>query len=420
MRILVLGSGAKDHAATWWLSQSAFISELFVAPGNPGTEDIATNLYSTDPSNPEEVYRAIKEHNIESVFIGTEAPLLSGVKEYLSERGITCFGASKEALKLEDDRAFSRSFSHRHNIPVPENSVFKDLDSLEIFLDQHPDTRYTIKANTITPSRIMLSSSDKYALLNYAQGLLQKGPILLEKHIDGLHATATLFVDKNGYLLLPLANEYTNVSHFQGTPTGGMGAIAPIPINDTIKEEIKTKIVEPTLKGLKEEGLAYSGVLTLSIIITKDGPILVDYHVRLNDPATQAMVPIIKTDIIEIMVAMKENRLSSVKLELNNLSTVAVVLASYGYPMDPIIGKEITGLSNAFLMNTENKPLVFIGAIKKTPDGRFFTNGGRCITVVGRAQSLEGANMQAYKLIKDKNFSSLWYRDDIGNKFFNQ
>ncbi len=420
MRILVLGSGAKDHAATWWLSQSAFISELFVAPGNPGTEDIATNLYSTDPSNPEEVYRSIKEHNIESVFIGTEAPLLSGVKEYLSERGITCFGASKEALKLEDDRAFSRSFSHRHNIPVPENSVFKDLDSLEIFLDQHPDTRYTIKANTITPSRIMLSSSDKYALLNYAQGLLQKGPILLEKHIDGLHATATLFVDKNGYLLLPLANEYTNVSHFQGTPTGGMGAIAPIPINDTIKEEIKTKIVEPTLKGLKEEGLAYSGVLTLSIIITKDGPILVDYHVRLNDPATQAMVPIIKTDIIEIMVAMKENRLSSVKLELNNLSTVAVVLASYGYPMDPIIGKEITGLSNAFLMNTENKPLVFIGAIKKTPDGRFFTNGGRCITVVGRAQSLEGANMQAYKLIKDKNFSSLWYRDDIGNKFFNQ
>ena len=419
MRILVLGSGAKDHAATWWLSQSAFISELFVAPGNPGTEDIATNLYSTDPSNPEEVYRSIKEHNIESVFIGTEAPLLSGVKEYLSERGITCFGASKEALKLEDDRAFSRSFSHRHNIPVPENSVFKDLDSLEIFLDQHPDTRYTIKANTITPSRIMLSSSDKYALLNYAQGLLQKGPILLEKHIDGLHATATLFVDKNGYLLLPLANEYTNVSHFQGTPTGGMGAIAPIPINDTIKEEIKTKIVEPTLKGLKEEGLAYSGVLTLSIIITKDGPILVDYHVRLNDPATQAMVPIIKTDIIEIMVAMKENRLSSVKLELNNLSTVAVVLASYGYPMDPIIGKEITGLSNAFLMNTENKPLVFIGAIKKTPDGRFFTNGGRCITVVGRAQSLEGANMQAYKLIKDKNFSSLWYRDDIGNKFFN-
>lgn len=420
MRILVLGSGAKDHAAVWWLGQSAFISELFVAPGNPGTEDIATNLYSTDPSNPEEVYRAIKEHNIESVFIGTEAPLLSGVKEYLSERGITCFGASKEALKLEDDRAFSRSFSHRHNIPVPENSVFKDLDSLETFLDQHPDTRYTIKANTITPSRIMLSSSDKYALLNYAQGLLQKGPILLEKHIDGLHATATLFVDKNGYLLLPLANEYTNVSHFQGTPTGGMGAIAPIPINDTIKEEIKTKIVEPTLKGLKEEGLAYSGVLTLSIIITKDGPILVDYHVRLNDPATQAMVPIIKTDIIEIMVAMKENRLSSVKLELNNLSTVAVVLASYGYPMDPIIGKEITGLSNAFLMNTENKPLVFIGAIKKTPDGRFFTNGGRCITVVGRAQSLEGANMQAYKLIKDKNFSSLWYRDDIGNKFFNQ
>ncbi len=420
MRILVLGSGAKDAAAAWWLSQSTLISELFIAPGNPGTEDIATNLTSTDPANAEEVYRAVIANRIDVVFIGTEAPLLAGVMEYLKERGITCFGATREALRIEDDRAFSRAFTSRHNIPVPENAVFHDLDSLSAFLSEHEGVRCTIKSNSITPSRIMLSSSDKSALLGYADTLLEKGPILVEKHIEGLHATATIFLDKNGYLLLPLANEYTNVSHSQGTPTGGMGAVAPIPLRDSIKEDIKNRIIEPTLKGLKEEGLSYSGILTFSIIISSDGPVLVDYHVRLNDPATQAMVPIIETDVGEILAAMRENRVSSVNLTLNSLSTVAVVLAAKGYPLNPEKGVEIGGITNAFLMNSSDKPLVFIGAIKREKDGKCYTSGGRCITVVGRGESIEEANQEVYSLLKEKHFPMLWYREDIGNKFFSQ
>ncbi len=420
MRILVLGSGAKDAAAAWWLSRSAFISELFIAPGNPGTEDIAVNLTSTDPANAEEVYRAVIANRIDIVFIGTEAPLLSGVMEYLKERGITCFGATREALKIEDDRAFSRAFTERHNIPVPANAVFHDIENLASFLSQHEGIRYTIKSNSITPSRVMLSSADKNALLGYADILLDKGPILVENHIEGLHATATIFLDKNGYLLLPLANEYTNVSHSQGTPTGGMGAVAPIPLRDEIKEDIRKRIIEPTLSGLKEEGLSYSGILTFSIIISSQGPVLVDYHVRLNDPATQAMVPIIETDVGEIMAAMKENRVSSVKLTLNSLSTVAVVLASKGYPLAPEKGVEVEGITNAFLMNSADKPLVFIGAIKREKDGKCYTSGGRCITVVGRGESIEDANREVYTLLGEKHFPMLWYREDIGNKFFNQ
>ncbi len=420
MRILVLGSGAKDTAAAWWLSQSAFISALYVAPGNPGTEDIAINLPATNPASPEEVYRAIIEHRIDGVFIGTEAPLLSGVMEYLKERGILCFGATKEALRLEDDKAFSRAFTSRHNIPVPGNAFFRDMESLEKYLDEHEGVRYTIKSNSITPSRIMLSSADREAILNYASTLLQKGPVLLESYVEGLHATATLFLDGNGYLLLPLANEYTNVSHSQGTPTGGMGAVAPIPLREHVLDDIKKKIIEPTLRGMKEEGLSYRGVLTLSIIISSNGPVLVDYHVRLNDPATQAMVPIIKTDVIEILTAMKENRVRDVKLELNDQCTVAVVLAAKGYPLNPEKGIEIDGITNAFMMNSSDKPLVFIGAIERRDDGRCYTSGGRCITVVGRGSTIEEANEQAYALIKEKYFPMLWYRDDIGNKFFSQ
>ncbi len=420
MRILVLGSGAKDTAAAWWLSQSAFISELFIAPGNPGTEDIAVNLPDTNPADPEEVYRAIIEHNIDGVFIGTEAPLIAGVMEYLKERGISCYGATREALKLEDDKAFSRAFTQRYSIPVPASALFRDTKSLSDYLDEHNGVRYTIKSNSMAPSRVMLSSSDKTVLIKYAETLLEKGPVLLDSYVEGLHVTATILLDKNGYLLLPLANEYTNVSHSQGTPTGGMGAVAPVPLKEYVIEDIKSRIIEPTLHGMKKEGLVYRGILTLSIIISSSGPVLVDYHVRLNDPATQAMVPIIKTDIVEILSAMQENRVSSLKLELNNLSTVAVVLASKGYPLNPEKGVEIEGITNAFLMNSSDKPLVFIGAIERRKDGKCYTTGGRCITVVGRGESIEEANEQAYTLIREKKFPVLWYRDDIGNKFFNQ
>ena len=419
MRILVLGSGAKDHALAWWLSRSAYISELYMAPGNPGTADIAINLPDTDNSDCEAVYRAVKEHNIDAVFIGTEAPLLAGVREYLAERGVLCFGATKEAQRLEDDKAYARAFTERHGIPTPCNYLCLDMDSLKKYLDNSEENkRFTIKSNSMTPSRVVLSSSDKSAILSYARILFSRGPVLLEDYVPGIHVTATLFLDKNGYLLLPLASEYTNVSHSEGTPTGGMGAIAPIPLKEEIKSQIEERIIIPTLKGMKEEDIAYKGTLTLSIILSESGPVLVDYHVRLNDPATQAMVPIIETDILEILRAMEKDTISSVNLRTSNECTVAVVLAAPGYPMQPETGREIKGIDNSYLMDINSKPLVFVGAVKKTSDGRYFTDGGRNITVVGRGENLQDANEKAYTLIQRRKLDALWYRDDIGNKFF--
>lgn len=419
MRILVLGSGAKDHALAWWLSRSAYISELYMAPGNPGTGDIAINLPDTDNSDCEAVYRAVREHNIDAVFIGTEAPLLAGVREYLAERNILCFGATKEAQKLEDDKAYARAFTERNGIPTPTSFLFSDQEALKNHLDQSPEgKRYTIKSNSMSPSRVVLSSSDKNAILSYSRILFPRGPVLLEDHVQGIHVTATLFLDKKGYLLLPLASEYTNVSHYEGTPTGGMGAIAPIPLKEEQKRQIEERIIIPTLNGMKNENISYKGVLTLSIVLSDKGPVLVDYHVRLNDPATQAMVPIIETDIVEVLRAMIEDKLSSVKLKTSNECTVAVVLAAPGYPMQPEMGREIKGIDNAYLLNITQKPLVFVGAVKKTSDGRYFTDGGRNITVVGRGESLQEANEKAYYLINRRKLDALWYRDDIGNKFF--
>ena len=419
MRILVLGSGAKDHAVAWWLSRSAYISELYMAPGNPGTADIAINLPDTDNSDCEAVYRAVKEYSIDAVFIGTEAPLLAGVREYLAERGVLCFGATKEAQRLEDDKAYARAFTERNGIPTPESYLFSDLESLKKHMDKYEEgKRYTIKSNSMTPSRVVLSSAEKNSILAYARILFSRGPVLLEDYVPGIHVTATLFLDKNGYLLLPLASEYTNVSHSEGTPTGGMGAIAPIPLKPEHKKIIEDKIIIPTLNGMKKENILYKGVLTLSIILNTDGPVLVDYHVRLNDPATQAMVPIIKTDMLEILRAMEKDNVGSIDLQTTNECTVAVVLAAPGYPMQPETGREIKGIDYSYLMNINTKPLVFVGAVKKTSDGRYFTAGGRNITIVGRGDSLQDANEKAYALIQRRKLDALWYRDDIGNKFF--
>lgn len=418
MRVLVLGSGAKDHAIAWWFSKSSYISALFVAPGNMSTEDFATNLPHINPANPQEVYATCVENKIDFVFIGTEAPLFTGVVEYISHKGITVFGAPSKSIKLEGDRAFSRSFTQRHNIPVPKNALFAESSSLEKYLKLHEGEQFIIKSNSVAPSRVMLNSADTDALLEYAKLLFTKGPVLLEECVRGIPATCTLLVDNHGYLMLPITSDYTSVSKTNTTPTGGMGAVCPVPLIDEVREKIIEKIVEPTLYGMKVEQLAYRGVLTLSLIL-KEGmePVLVDYHVRFNDPATQAMVPIIKTDLIEILNAMTRNEVNTIKLETTDDCTVAVVLASPGYPLKPIMDIKINGITNVFLMNVEDKPLVFCGAIG-LKDGIPVTTGGRNLTIVGRGKNIEDANKKAYALIQNKRFSDLWYREDIGNSFF--
>ncbi len=418
MRVLLLGSGAKDHAVAWWFSKSCYLSELYVAPGNLATGRFAINLPSVNPADPAAVYQACSEHRIDYVFIGTEAPLFTGVVQYLTERGIAVFGAPQESTKLEGDRSFSRAFTARHNIPIPRNSLFGDMESLRKYLTRHQGENFTIKSNSVTPSRIMLSSSDTAALLSYADVLFKRGPVLLEESIAGIPASCTLLLDRNGYIMLPVTSDYTKKATDDDTPTGGMGALCPVPILNEVQDKIVERIINPTLYGMQVEQLAYKGILTLSLMITPERePYLVDYHVRFNDPAAQAMIPIIKTDIISILSAVSEDKVSSVKLSTTDECTVAVVLASKGYPMQPETGIEIKGLTSMFMMPVAEGPMVFCGAIQEK-DGKAVTTGGRNLTIVGKGSSIAEANRSAYDVIKRKNFRNLWYRDDIGNAYF--
>lgn len=419
MRVLVLGAGAKDHAIAWWFSRSNYLSALFCAPGNIATAEFATNLPEVDPASPEQVLSACKKHNINFVFVGTEAPLFTGVIDYLQEHGIDTFGCPRKSLKLEGDRNFARAFTDRHNIPTPRRNLFEDRESLSRFLSRHEGERFVLKSNTITPSRIMLDSPDTQALLKFADILFTKGPVLLEEHRKGTHITATVLLDNNGYFPLPLTSDYMYTAEQDGIPTGGMGSICPIYTNEEIWTSITEQIIKPTIYGLKVEQLSYKGVLTISIVVDDKGnPIVVDYHIRFNDPATQAMVPLIQNDILDLLYAMKEDKLSTKELVMTGESSVAVVIASENYPMAPAVGRKIEKVSPLLLFNTFiDSPLVFTGAVSGSRIDELYTSGGRNFTFVGRGESIKAANENAYRLIDRIRFQGSWHREDIGNRY---
>ncbi len=422
MKVLVLGSGAKDHAIAWWFSKSRLIEGLYVAPSNPGTEGFAINLPNVDPSDKEQVLQTCKENNIDFVFIGTEKPLFTGVIDHLNKNGISTFGAPGYALKLEGDRKFAREFAKRHNIPVPEYHVFENDKEISAFLNEHAGKTFTIKSNELSPSRMMIHSNEPEILISYAKELLKKGPVVMEDRIVGLPVTASILVDNEGYYVLPLCSEYTKREHTDkgiGIPTGGMGAVCPVAIGQDMINLISKKIIHPTFKALKEENLYYKGILTFSIVLSDKGPFLVDYHVRLNDPATQAMVPLMKNDLVELMIAMQENTLKKIEPRTTGQSSVCVVIASEGYPNDTKIGEKLAPVNPKDLGNyVDDGVFVFFGAVSRKADGNIYTTGGRAATLVGVGNNIIEANSKAYGAIDAVQFDGSWYREDIGNKFF--
>ena len=422
MKVLVLGSGAKDHAIAWWFSKSRLIEGLYVAPSNPGTEAFAINLPNVDPSDKEQVLKACKENGIDFVFIGTEKPLFTGVIDHLNKNGISTFGAPGYALKLEGDRKFAREFARRHNIPVPEYQVFENDKEIRAFLGKQKGKTFSIKSNELSPSRMMIHSNDPEILISYAKELLHKGPVVMEDRIIGLPVTASILVDNEGYYVLPLCSEYTKREHTDkgiGIPTGGMGAVCPVAIGQDVINLISKKIIHPTFKALKEENLYYKGVLTFSIIISDKGPFLVDYHVRLNDPATQAMVPLMRNDLAELMIAMQENTLKKIEPKTTGQSSVCVVIASEGYPSNTKINEKLAPVNPKDLGNyIDDGVFVFFGAVSRKDNGNIYTTGGRAATLVGVGNNIIEANSKAYGAIDAVQFDGSWYREDIGNKFF--
>ncbi len=414
MRVLILGSGAREHTITWKFSQSNRISGLYISPGNAGTADLGDNVPDLDPSDGEAVSRFCSENRIDLVFVGPEAPLAAGLVDILEDTQTAVIGPARDAARLESSKTFAKEFMNRHGIPTATAVEFEDIPSFE----KHIETKkgnLVIKKSGLAGGKGVLESSDKSELIQFGSSILESDKLLVEEYLKGWEISVFALTDGNGYLLMPPCADFKKAGeHDIGANTGGMGAICPVPpVSKKLSDEIERLIVRPTFEGMKEEGLTYRGILYFGLMITKDGPRLLEYNVRLGDPETQVLLPLIQSDFVNVCEAMLDSTIESFPLHMSGDFTVGVVVASQGYPERYKKGIRVESLPK----NIGRQQIVFHASTSIDATGRLVTGGGRCFTVVGIGPTILSANKRAYEAVPGVVFEGAWFRHDIGKKF---
>lgn len=418
MKVLVLGSEAKDHAIATLFASSRRITGLFVAPGNGGTSHIAVNLPDVDITNPKSVLECCKKRGITRVYVGYAESLQNGMADFLREHGISTLGAPLESTALEYDKTLFASFTKKHNIPTVPMQIIQDKDSFLLFLeDYHWSSPLIIKPAKNSTTRRVLSAHTKEELLKKGFDLIERfGPICIEPQLMGVPLMVHVLLDQSGYKLLPICGEYAQTSTVKlGHVIGGLSAVTPIPIeNQMMVDQMHSEIIQPTLDGIKAESLHYPGIFAFSIMLTQDGPILMDYHTRLRSSAAEAFIPLISSDVIDIIEAIEQNRIADYPIEVSKDISIAVVVASKGFPVDPEVGHMV----EPFYPYPSRDSKLFFHGVQQNQRGQFITTAGRCFTAVGRGHSLEEANQAVYNRLKSIHFSGAWYRDNVRSEYF--
>ncbi|MBN1686277.1 MAG: phosphoribosylamine--glycine ligase [Spirochaetales bacterium] len=415
MKILVLGSGAREHALAWKFAQSNRISGLFIAPGNAGTEEHGVNLPHLNPNDVEAVTKACKDRSINLVFVGPEDPLANGIVDALSKSSINAIGPGKDAAMLESSKVFSKAFMKSHAIPTAGAKEFDNAAAFEKHINRRKG-RFVIKKSGLAAGKGVLESEDKSELLEFGKRVLETDTLLVEDYLEGWEVSVFALSDGVGYKLLPFCADFKKaMDNDLGLNTGGMGAICPVPlVSQSLEKLIIQKIVEPTFSGLKKDGLTYRGVVYFGIMVTESGPKLLEYNVRFGDPETQVLMPLIQSDLVSLCEAMLSGTIDKFPLQISTDSALGVVVASGGYPDEYKKGVIVESLPNPKVKNQ----LVFHAATKRDDQGRIVTGGGRCFTVVGTGPNTLSANCAAYKAVPDVVFEGAWWRHDIGKKYF--
>ncbi|MDX9801344.1 MAG: phosphoribosylamine--glycine ligase [Spirochaetia bacterium] len=415
MKVLVLGSGAREHAITLSFSKSKSITGLFTAPGNAGTDEIAENLSDIDPCSSKMVIDACRKHNIDFVFVGPEAPLSSGIVDDLQKAGIKAIGPHKAAAMLESSKAFSKNFMIRHNIPTAEAVEISSPEEFEKIINIR-EGKTVIKKSGLAAGKGVLESDDREKLLEFGLDILKDDKLLIEEYLSGWEVTIFTLTDGRDYIILPSCADFKKAyDNDEGPNTGGMGAICPVPsLTSQMLEEIKKTIIEPTFRGIDKEGLNYKGVLYFGLMITKQGPKLLEYNVRFGDPETQALLPLILSDFGELCSSILKGTIKSFPLKISNESAICVVIAAGGYP-----GEYKKGIPVDYIPHFSDKYVVVYHASTRFDDfNNVITWGGRCFSVVGLGADFITANKNAYVAAEEIYFKSSFYRHDIGRKFF--
>jgi phosphoribosylamine--glycine ligase len=421
LKVLVLGSGAREHALVWKFSQSSRISGLFAAPGNAGTGELATNLPDVDPAKPESVLAAGREHGITHVFIGPEEPLTLGVADALEEAGIAAIGPHREAARLEGSKTFAKAFMRRNAIPTAEYQEFTELKSAESYIResvQKSGKKIVLKKNGLAAGKGVLESNDKNRMLWFAEKVLENDSLIIEEFLEGFETTVFAVCDGKNYILLPPCADFKKAGENDTGPnTGGMGSVCPVPWLDArIQARIRSEAIEPTFAALKKENLMYKGILYFGLMITASGPKILEYNVRFGDPETQALLPLINSDFGNLCDAIVTESIDTFPLEVSEKSSLGVVIAAQGYP-----GDYEKGIPVSFAEKAEEKDLhIFHTATRRGADGTVLTNSGRCFTVVALGKDIYEAAERVYAGVKNISFKGAWYRPDIGKRFMTE
>jgi len=420
MNVMVIGSGAREHAFVSKLYGSKNINNIFTVPGNAGTTKLSQNL-SIDANDYDAVSNAIKDNEVGLVLVGPEIPLINGITDFLKSdldlRNLLVVGPSLKGAMLEGSKDFSKEFMMRHNIPTAPYRAFtnKNLkEGLKYLSSIKPP--YVLKADGPAAGKGVLII-DKLAkaqneltniLLNNKFGT-SGNKVVIEGFLKGIELSYFVLVDGKDYLILPNAKDYKRIGEGDtGLNTGGMGSVSPVPFVDKeFENKIENKIVIPTINGIIKDKLDYVGFLFIGLIKVGNEPYVIEYNVRMGDPETQVVLPRIKNDFLDLMVSTSQGKLKEKSLELDEMTYTNVVLASSGYPESYEKGKVIEGIEDVL-----DSSVLHAGTINK--NGQVLTNGGRVLSIVSKSKNISGALKKSYDSIQKVHFEGKTYRKDIG------
>ncbi|WP_343622921.1 phosphoribosylamine--glycine ligase [Flavobacterium lindanitolerans] len=420
MTILLLGSGGREHALAWKILQSTKCSKLFVAPGNAGTETIAKNI-NISPTDFAAIKNFANQEKIDMVVVGPEDPLVAGIYDFFkndeSLKHIPVIGPSKVGAQLEGSKEFAKEFLVKNSIPTAAYGSFtkETLEKGQQFLETL-EPPYVLKADGLAAGKGVLIIQDleeaKTELANMLVGEKfgqASSKVVIEEFLDGIELSCFVLTDGKNYKILPTAKDYKRIGEGDtGLNTGGMGAVSPVPFADSVLlEKIESRIVKPTIAGLQKDGIEYKGFIFIGLINVKNEPMVIEYNVRMGDPETEVVIPRLKSDLVELFLAVANEKLDQATLEIDPRSATTIMVVSGGYPEDYEKGKVISGIESV------SDSIVFHAGTKMI-DEQILTNGGRVLAVTSYGDNFKEAIQKSYQNIEKLDFDKMYFRKDIG------
>ncbi len=425
MNILIIGSGGREHTIAWKIKQSPLCNNLFIAPGNAGTSSCGTNLKIAS-SDFIGLKKAVLENNISMMIVGPEDPLVKGIYDFFvndpATKHLQVIGPSAAAAQLEGSKAFAKSFMQKYNIPTAAYNEFSydNYDDGIKYIENH-SLPIVLKADGLAAGKgVLICETNADALSEFEQMIKHSkfgsagNKVVVEAFLKGIEISVFVLTDGKNYCLLPEAKDYKRIGEGDtGLNTGGMGAVSPVPFFDELlKEKVIKKIIEPTIYGLQQEKFDYKGFVFFGLMIDNGEPYVIEYNCRMGDPETEAVVPRIKNDLVELFLAVGNGKLNEIEIKSDSRFAVTTIVVSGGYPGSYQVGKTINGLNNA-----ENLNSIIFHSGTDLKDEKVITNGGRVLAITAFGNTINEAAEGSLNTLEQLHFDGMNFRRDIGYEF---